>query len=281
MADTKPIKARFPAGPPKEVPVPTAKDTLNTTLSYMQYLQPLQVAAQFAGNTLGKLIKNPEATLDKGGYLPGVSELLYRTINPGFDYYKPQQSVRVLTDAIANMPAALNLDKTYTYSDEADYDNPLQDAWATYLGLPQANNSFSPSSYRPSKSTDPTNKYYKFNDLAEVTGGFAGGGEDMHWYIQDLLQRLKNNSDSGAGEIAVGSNHAMGNYKWSKGADEKGSYISYYDKWDLMPTLPGNIKPNLSLLPVGKPFELYDRIYYDPKTYKQISQPTGSGGAGW
>ena len=53
----------------------------------------------------------------------------------------------------------------------------------------------------------------------------------------------------------------MGNYTLSEGQDEKGNYISYYDRWDL--DIPG-----ASI--IGKPFEIYDRIYYNPETFEII-----------
>jgi peptidoglycan hydrolase-like protein with peptidoglycan-binding domain len=46
----------------------------------------------------------------------------------------------------------------------------------------------------------------------------------------------------------------MGNYTVSTGKDSKGNYISYYDLWDLAPAN------------YGKPFEVYDKFYYN--TYK-------------
>ena len=41
----------------------------------------------------------------------------------------------------------------------------------------------------------------------------------------------------------------MGDFTISAGKDKKGTYLSFYDKWDLSP------------VNFGKPFEIYDRIY--------------------
>jgi hypothetical protein len=55
----------------------------------------------------------------------------------------------------------------------------------------------------------------------------------------------------------------MGNYTWTKGEDKKGHYIAYYDKWDLdIPIEEYGF--------IGKPFEIYDRIYYNPDTFEPI-----------
>jgi hypothetical protein len=53
----------------------------------------------------------------------------------------------------------------------------------------------------------------------------------------------------------------MGNYVLSKGEDEHGHYISYWDKWDL----GGSVEGTSGI--VGRPYEIYDRIYYDPHTF--------------
>ena len=62
------------------------------------------------------------------------------------------------------------------------------------------------------------------------------------------------------------------------GNDENGKYISYYDKWDLNPYKGQYSSANISniddlSLGIGKPFEIYDRIYYrenpDSNKYKE------------
>ena len=56
----------------------------------------------------------------------------------------------------------------------------------------------------------------------------------------------------------------MGGFKLSKGHDAQGDYISYYDRWDLEGSVEG--KEGI----IGKPYEIYDRIYYDPQTFEVI-----------
>jgi hypothetical protein len=53
----------------------------------------------------------------------------------------------------------------------------------------------------------------------------------------------------------------LGDYTVNKGKDDRGEYISYYDKWDINPFGQGKNAPDVSL-GIGKPFDLYDRIYY-------------------
>jgi hypothetical protein len=63
---------------------------------------------------------------------------------------------------------------------------------------------------------------------------------------------------------------SLKDYQYSKGEDEKGSYIAYYDVNDY-----GNI---LDILPNANPFEIYGRIYYDKKTGKPITTKNKNGG---
>lgn len=67
----------------------------------------------------------------------------------------------------------------------------------------------------------------------------------------------------------------MGNHTISLGMDEMGHYLSYYDRWDLSESIEGYGGI------AGKPFEIYDRIYYDSITFEPlrstvegVSQPT-------
>ena len=68
------------------------------------------------------------------------------------------------------------------------------------------------------------------------------------------------------GEIWGTDELIMVNYKLSRGQDEKGYYISYYDIWNL----EGSTEGEEGLL--GKPFEIYDRIYYNPETFEIIDE---------
>ena len=72
---------------------------------------------------------------------------------------------------------------------------------------------------------------------------------------------------SDEGEILMMVSVLMAHYKLSLGQDEKGHYLSYYDVWDLdVPLEKGGGF-------FGKPFEIYDRIYYDPETFEIIEEP--------
>lgn len=56
----------------------------------------------------------------------------------------------------------------------------------------------------------------------------------------------------------------MGNYTYSFGQDDKGKYLSYYDKWDLNP-FKGSLYDDVDIAEkygIGHPVELYNRRYY-------------------
>ena len=140
------------------------------------------------------------------------------------------------------------------------------DAWRMYLGLPQEHNTFSISNYKPQHSSE--NKYYfRINDFLERY--LEERGYTQEEAIIQLLSSVSNSE-----EVVMPSsseNHygpydrdtgIMGFYTLTKGHDEKGYYISYYDRWNL----EGSIEGEDGI--IGKPFEIYDRIYYDPKTHQ-------------
>lgn len=147
-----------------------------------------------------------------------------------------------------------------------------EDAWSLYLGLPQKHNTIEPSAYRPTDAKDENSSYLKlkgfFNnwdaDRVRKVVGALSGTDKMRTGQRDKTPSgrayLHRNDDYGDSPEELGS--TMARYAVSQGKDERGHYISYYDKWDLTGVLP-----NL----VGKPFELYDRLYYDPETFQPVS----------
>ena len=54
----------------------------------------------------------------------------------------------------------------------------------------------------------------------------------------------------------------LANVTIDKGFDERGDYFSIYDIYDF--DIPGEKL-------VGTPYEIYDRVYFDPETKKRIS----------
>jgi hypothetical protein len=115
------------------------------------------------------------------------------------------------------------------------------------MGRPQQHNTFSVSKYSPSKKSEDNIIYYAINKINNKN------------FEESLLER---DIDMPYNE-EIDYNDIMGNFKIDKGEDEHGKYISYYDKWDLNPFgLQNPINNNEITTDIGKPFEIYNRIYY-------------------
>lgn len=147
-----------------------------------------------------------------------------------------------------------------------------EDAWALYLGLPQRGNSFGVSQYRPAISSE-YKTYLKLNNFLSnyatqraMLMGRPFAEKDVIKEVSDWIDRYGNDPEFGSTQGGVGGIHGtMGTFQWTKGRDEHGHYISYYDKWDLHKFF----NPFEGI--IGKPFEIYDRIYYDPETFEPIN----------
>lgn len=191
-------------------------------------------------------------------YIPGVSELLEKGITP-YGYDMKIAAKEFVPNLLIGKKESYKKRTIYIESDIHQRD----DAWRLYLGLPQRYNTFGVSNYCPQNSFQDK-CYYKINNFL-LNRAVGYNGEQERDIIRALVIQIGNykTDDYGvAGEWMIGLNDViMRQYKFSIGQDEKGYYISYYDIWDLVET-GGKL--------VGKPFEIYDRIYYDPKTFKVI-----------
>lgn len=129
-----------------------------------------------------------------------------------------------------------------------------------YLGLP---NEMQQSSYRLNKDKVYYKPYVKNMDTQEYTSKLI---YDRYMGINprdvDLGPSKANmvvTRPYGRGALNF---TPLGKYTVGRGIDDKGDYISIYDKWDLEPdTYPStaSLAPNINDL--NNPFEVYDRIY--------------------
>ena len=148
------------------------------------------------------------------------------------------------------------LKKIDTYNGNySGLDDPYsEDAWRIYLGKPQSENTFKLSSYTPFISKDKNIDYYALpNNFKD---------ELYELYNNKVIKEGANDEFSFSNTLGENASKArvLGNFTVNKGKDDRGEYISYYDKYDLSPKLPLVGKMELSNF-VGKPFEIYDRIY--------------------
>lgn len=160
-----------------------------------------------------------------------------------------------------NMPTRLFdsivLDKKQKYKDEI---TPTRaDLFSVYSGKKAENGKLSISKYKPQMSEGDKTTYYALKDSATRESILNNPDYLETWDDEDdSKQELIKNK--GVGKRANSEGAGLGNFKTYKGEDEKGKYISYYDKWDLTPF---RFSKNTELpTDFGKPFEIYDRIYY-------------------
>ena len=191
-------------------------------------------------------------------YLPGVNDLIYRAIGPA--YNTPENSKdweKTLDLAVKNLIHGRGNVEGDKY-EQFDKNPGEEDSWRLYLGFPQKYGTYTVSEYKPSHSKE--NKYYYA--FADLVKGFNGKDirdpEIVKYILKKMGDREKVSSEE-VNQIVVGS-RTLYHFQWSKGEDEKGKYIAYYDIWDL------NVPIEKDGKGAGKPFEIYDRIYYDPQT---------------
>ncbi len=190
-------------------------------------------------------------------YKPGVNDLIHRGINP-YGYSVEDKVKYFATNLIHGRKV---LDKDVPYLNETMVSKEREDAYRLYLGLPQINNTFGISDYRPQKSKD--DKYYfKINDF------WKKKAEQNHQIIatelKSLYEQYQDNLNEGRNDLFL-DGLVMNQYKFSLGEDKNGHFMSYYDLWDL------DIQIEKGNSFFGKPFEIYDRIYYNPTTFEPLN----------
>ena len=166
-----------------------------------------------------------------------------------------------------------------------------EDAWRIFLDLPQQHGTFKESEFRPTIGSGEDTRYMEFADPKRVWNEIrdsreyrrydelnapVGRGAHIPHAIQTLLKEIEDPSLRNRRYRTPGSafrskdrsddphhrySDVLGTYTVDKGEDERGPYISYYDKYDLK-HLPARITN------VGQPFDVYGRMYYDPETYE-------------
>lgn len=134
------------------------------------------------------------------------------------------------------------------------------------------------SQYRPTKETNPNTKYYYRDGLnTDVIKNILGGTDygkktrfGEHLYYKDFNDVWNRLSAAGGRAERNTDNSHLGAYTIGIGEDDKGRYISYYDKFDWAP--PG-------LPEIFHPYEIYNRIYEDEfnNTQSNLKNITYSG----
>ena len=119
---------------------------------------------------------------------------------------------------------------------EVEWNRRRTDAHNLYTGKPQKYNTFSISKYKPETNTksNSDDTYYSITSPQ----------------LKQHLLKILNENEEISNKTFKDDSGVMGNYTVNTGKDKKGSFISYYDNWDISP------------IDYGKPIKIYDKIYY-------------------
>ena len=175
-----------------------------------------------------------------------------------FDRYRPIDYPDVIG-------AIVNSGKDVPLRDwQGDY-HVSEEAWRLALGLPTKSKYISPSKYKPSKASDPNAQYYSLNNVydpqklidayIQKAQGKPGQTVQMDALSPYIINQDMMTTDN---EIPFTQTDPLQKFSLSQGEDERGRYISIYDKYDF------NV-PHMDDVVYGsnrKPYEFYDRFYY-------------------
>lgn len=263
------------------------KITYNTT-SGGGYIQPINIE-RFKDN-----VKNKIYNYITGG-LP-ISTVRRRLYNNLFQGYNPgisnlYENIKRVRNAVVYNKEEDNLyDKSYRQ-------RYMDDLFAEYLQIPKnerraiSKNYLTDSPYKPSINKNNVN--YKRINHRYVSGhsGLHPRDEErlinavMQGEYKTVLDKYDTNigmssSSINHGPVALNktaiskvlSNYGLGTHTISRGKDNKGEYVSYYDLWDMAPTKNSG-GDNDESMGIGKPINIYDRVYLDdfygvPNEYK-------------
>ncbi len=157
----------------------------------------------------------------------------------------------------------------------------LGDLYRYFGGMDLKNKALYKSKYKPTNSKNPNAEYIAIKDsgftntvLDQASRIFVDGNiKSTNEYGDDYIDR-KINDDTYGIPRQPGDAGAIGKFFISRGSDEEGDYISYYDVFDVgQPNSPSTFG---ELLGSVKPFEIYDRIYVKKdKKGKYIQKKNG------
>ena len=253
------------------------KITYNTT-SGGGYIQPINI------ERFKDYIKNKIYNYLTGGLpIDTVRRRLYNNLFQGYD-----SGISNLYDNIKRVRNAIvNNEEEYKNSDKSYRQRFMDDLFAEYLQIPKnerrniIKNYLTDSPYKPSINKNNVN--YKRINHRYASGHSGLHPDDEERLINAVMKgEYKNSSDKYDTNTGMPSSsishgpvplnktaiskvlidYGLGVHTISRGKDNKGEYVSYYDLWDMAPTKNsgGN---NDESMGIGKPINIYDRVYLD------------------
>ena len=189
-----------------------------------------------------------------------IRKIIYNKINPMYYQNAEDRVINAFTNKNYN-------ENNGSYVPTPEGYSVRDDIFATYLQIPESkrhNVSYAPkvknSEYKPTIGGE--NKQYKKIDLNPIDSDAL------------IIEALKTNTS----KVSSVLGDYFGLHTIGHGFDNKGEYVSYYDKWDINPTYGASIEDGSvrnKLLQhhfknlkgedvthgIGKPIDFYDRIY--------------------
>ena len=219
-----------------------------------------------------------------------VRQRLYRNLFQGYDpgITNIIDNLERVRSAVVDNKQEINSNPFATERDIKDRQSYMDDLFAEYLQIPAnqrrdflGRNHLEDSPYKPGISKDNVN--YK-----KIVNGYRSGHSGLHPRDEENLinaamkgeysnvvdaysankgyrQTTVNHGPVGLNKSVTSkvlSGYGLGTHTISRGHDNKGEYISYYDLWDMSPSksAAGNRDESMG---IGKPVHVYDRVYLD------------------
>ena len=206
------------------------------------------------------------------GFKDYIRNRLYRTISPITDYNLRENAKAFLEGRTIQYDDIEPDNKGRVFIEVGDGNMRLDvvdDIYGKYLQIPENERNFKtrvqPSKYKPTKG-DKSETYYKL---------------PLEDYEQEYLIDETNDLPINGNKLSyILGNYNLAHHTIGRGFDNKGEYRSYYDRFDLNPfngkyngtKIPVLDKLNDVSLGIGKPVNIYDRIYLDD--YYGVPQTT-------
>lgn len=249
-------------------------------------IQPPRISIPGASmlNAVSGLVSKVKNRLYNNLYPYGYSTQQYNPETKTMEEVGPAK--RLFRAVVLNQPEQ---EVAAAKSNPQGYEREKYDLWGMYLGKGQKSNSIKQSTYAPTRGSGK-GTYYAIPKLEEQIGAVGEiKAKDFNDFRNQVLSSTEGgtfgfNAVSGSRDDKkakiVANVQPLGDATISAGEDDKGYYISYYDKWDLNPFSGGSgvasdIAKKLKLdkiddlAGIDGP-EIYGRIYFDKKTGKRI-----------
>ena len=189
----------------------------------------------------------------------------------------------ILKDRKSYKPGGLGLDEIMDENRNTNSAKERRDLLSIGMLGKQQHNSVPISKYKPTNSTNKNMVYYsspstenairqkiKLRGIESVLEDFKPNEKGVSSWQGRLRTGLIN--DKGK-EYGTNDDDVLGNFTQNLGEDEKGKYISYYDRWDLNPfsgksKIADAITTGAQYAAGINPPEVYGRIYYEQEELK-------------